>query len=102
MNIHQIYVVCDDLSDSYLKPFIVPSEAVLVRSFAMHIADGDADDPLKNYPEHYSVWHAGEFDWVSGELSLVPRRFVGNVQTLVKALERAQPRQGELREVENG
>ena len=92
MNIQQIFMVRDDVSDSYLKPFIVPSEAVLVRSFAMHIADAAAEDPLAQYPEHYSVWHVGEVDFVSGELSVVPRRFVGNVETLVRALDRVHSR----------
>ena len=102
MNIQQIFMVRDDVSDSYLKPFIVPSEAVLVRSFAMHIADAAAEDPLAQYPEHYSVWHVGEVDFVSGELSVVPRRFVGNVETLVQALDRVQSRQGVNEEVDNG
>lgn len=74
-----VYSIFDSASAIYDRPFFMNSDAQAVRSFTD--VCGDADHPIGQHPEDYSLVRIGIFDNNNGKLS------VEDKETIITGLE---------------
>lgn len=64
--IYQIVSIRDKALEAFMRPFFTPAVNAAVRDFQDSIKDTQI--PMHKHPEHYSLWHLGEFDDSTGLL----------------------------------
>ena len=72
------YCTYDSAAGAYMQPWFVHNDALAVRYFSDTV-NGDKGLAIETHPEHYSLYHVGEFDDVTGMfLPLNEPRFIGS------------------------
>lgn len=61
MELH-IIATRDIVSDLYSIPMFVPSIGGAVRAFGDECRKKDGQGDLNKHPEHFELWHLGEYD----------------------------------------
>lgn len=60
--------VRDEALQAFNRPFFVNSLGLAIRSFEDECNRDSPDNPMKNHPNDFSLWHIGSYDEESGRL----------------------------------
>ena len=83
--IHQAFAVRDTCVNAYHVPMFFSNSAGAVRALGDAVNRPKEDNMYYQHPEHYQLWHIGEFDDESGCFSPCVPVFVVDCQSLVRS-----------------
>lgn len=65
-----VVAVRDSAVDAFMRPFLVPTTGMAVRSFHDEVARVESD--MHKHPEDYELFELGEFEEETGRFSNLP------------------------------
>lgn len=74
MTLHTVVAVRDTAAEAFAAPFLVPNNAVALRSFKQEVNRADPNNNLANHSKDYELWALGTFDDYSGKFQEDPQR----------------------------
>ena len=78
-----LFVVLDSKANLYLDPFAAPTVDYAIRGFA-HLANQPGHD-FNTFPEDFVLFHIGEYNPETGEVTAMPPRSLGVAQSFVNS-----------------
>lgn len=66
----QIFTIFDSKAQAYLIPFFEKTNALAIRAFTSAV--NDSTHQFSTYPEDYTLFHLGEYDEDTAELTTLP------------------------------
>lgn len=76
-----LYAIRDSLI-GFSMPFIRDNDAIACRAFEFDILRDDS--PYKNHPEHFQLFHIGEFDTDNAIIDSISPRMVASAADFIK------------------
>lgn len=75
---YQMFAIFDKAVDAYAPPFYVRSKGEALRGFADQVNRPGENNGLFNHPEHFFIFHIGEYDDEECSVSMLePRECLG-------------------------
>jgi hypothetical protein len=96
MNTLQMYSVFDTKSELFTAPHFMQSHGVAIRSFSS--ACEDENTQFNKYPSDFNLYHVGEFNIETGEITSVIPKQICNASEFVNANKVTQPELTEFAE----
>lgn len=75
-----IYTIKDKKSGGYKSPIVEKDEHEVLRQ--LHVGLKNAQSPMGNFADDYDLYKIGEFDDISGKLTVVEEIFIINLQQI--------------------
>lgn len=84
---HGVFAVRDTCIGSFLMPMFFPNNAGAVRALGDAVNKPKEDNNFYQHPEHYQLYHIGNFDDEVGiVVSLPAPEFIVDCQSLVRGV----------------
>lgn len=80
---HHIFTIYDSKADAYLPPFFLHQKAMAIRAFTDSVNNPESSISL--HPADYTLFHLGEFDDNSAEITIATKTQMGNGIEFVKS-----------------
>jgi hypothetical protein len=78
-----VYAIYDNTAKAYMQPFYMHNHALAVRAFTDQV-NSEQDNPIKNHPDQFTLFHIGEFDDKTGNLELREHQSLGKALSYKK------------------
>jgi len=79
-----VFAVRDTCIQSYNMPMFFANSAGAVRALGDAVNRAKEDNAFYSHPEHYQLYHIGEFDDETGMIEAIVPVFVVDCQSLVR------------------
>lgn len=70
---YQIVAVRDRQQDAYAQPFFSPTTGAAIRAFGDEVTRDAADNQMHRHPEDYALFHLGEYETETGQITTLER-----------------------------
>lgn len=83
---HSVFAVRDTCMESFMVPMFFRNHGSAIRALTDAVNKADGDNQFYQHPEHFQLYHLGEFDDETGLFSSFPPVFVCDCQSLCKSV----------------